>query len=100
MLNQNHAVSIDPGFEYFQGFFEVKLLAAAREVPGVDPVVSTRLLQWRGYLTAEERRLCDAVWSANPLLFDFVVKRCVRVDTAAGRVGFPPIVFETARLFA
>ena len=68
-------------------------------LPGVDPVLSTRLLQWRGYLDADDRRLANEVYAHNPLLFDYVVKRRVKVDGASGPVRFPPSVFETAHLF-
>lgn len=68
-------------------------------LPGVDPVISTRLLHWRGYLTDEDRRLCEEVYTHNPLLFDYVVKRRVKVDGPGGPVRFPPTVFETAHLF-
>lgn len=66
-------------------------------LPAIDPINSTWLLERRGYITSEEREHCNAVFDANPLLFDFVVKRCLRVDHDGRRVGFADAVFETAR---
>jgi len=68
-------------------------------LPAVDPLFSTRRLASLGYLTPEERRLANGVFDANPLLFDLVVKRCLRVESGGRRVGFGREVFETARLF-
>jgi len=68
-------------------------------LPAIDPVISTRKLVREGYLTADERRLCNRVFDANPLLFDFVVKRTVKVETAGVTHRFAPSVFESARLF-
>jgi mannonate dehydratase len=68
-------------------------------LPAIDPVFSTRKLVREGYLTPEERRLCNQVFAANPLLFDFVVKRTVKVQAADGKTHrFAPSVFESARL--
>ncbi len=65
----------------------------------VDPVLSTRVLEWRGYLTADQRRLCNEVYAANPLLFDYVVKRCLAVEHEGRTARFSPGVFETSWLF-
>jgi len=69
-------------------------------LPAVDPLISTRLLVHRGYLPAEERPLLEEIFEANPLLFDYVLKRRIAVDTPSGRQGFLPTVFESRRLFA
>lgn len=53
-----------------------------------------RLQRW-GYLAAEEVSVLDRLRHHNPLLFDFVLKRSLRVKGE----GFPPEVFETARFF-
>lgn len=68
-------------------------------LPAVRGLVSTRLLRRRGFLDEDERRACDEVFDANPLLFDLVVKRTLSVDVDGRRVGFAPTVFETARFF-
>lgn len=69
-------------------------------LPAIDILVSTRTLVGHHYLTPDERRLCNLVFDANPLLYDFVVKRSVKVETVGRTHRFPPSVFETARLFA
>ena len=65
-------------------------------VLAVEPVLSTRWLQVKGFLTADERQACNVVLDANPLLGDLIVKRCV-----AGPDGehFADAVFDTARWF-
>jgi mannonate dehydratase len=68
-------------------------------LPAIAPVVSTRKLVREGYLTADERRLCDRVFDANPLLYDFVVKRTLKVEADGVTHRFAPSVFESARLF-
>lgn len=65
----------------------------------VDPIVSTRLLAWRGYLDDEDRRLCEKVYAANPLLFDLCVKRSLRVIVDGRESRFAPTVFEGSWLF-
>jgi len=65
-------------------------------LPAVDPLISTRILVQRGYLPKEERPLLAEIFAGNPLLFDFVLKRRVRVE---GGHCFAPIVFETERIF-
>ena len=68
-------------------------------LPALDPLVSTLSLVREGYLRPAERLLLNEVFEANPLLFDFLVKRRVAVDEGGRRHRFDPIVFETARLF-
>ena len=69
-------------------------------LPAIDPVISTRRLVREGYLTPDERRLCNLVFDANPLLFDLVVKRTLKVETPGKTHRFAPSVFESGRLFA
>jgi mannonate dehydratase len=68
-------------------------------LPAIDPLVSTRKLGREGYLTPEERRLCNRVFDANPLLYDFVVKRTLKVELGGRTHRFAPAVFESARVF-
>lgn len=44
----------------------------------VNIVIQTSALVRQGFITSEERRLLNQVYHANPLLFDFLVKRTVR----------------------
>lgn len=69
-------------------------------LPAINPLVSTRWLQQQGYLSKSDRIRCNEVFAANPLLFDFVVKRCLRVRDHDGEHRFAPVVFESARIFA
>jgi mannonate dehydratase len=68
-------------------------------VPAIGPVINTWQLQFAGYLDADVRSLCAETFDANPLLFDYVSKRCLRVERDGRTHRFPPSVFETARLF-
>ena len=66
---------------------------------GVSPLFSTQKLVWQGYLTEEERSVCNEAFETNPLLFDFLVKRFVAVEKDGRRLRFAPGVFETRRAF-
>lgn len=68
-------------------------------LPAIDPVISTWMLVRGGFLSAEDREHCNAVFDANPLLFDFVLKRCLRRDEGSAAGALPASVFETAWLF-
>jgi len=68
-------------------------------LPAIDPLVSTYVLEDHGYLDSDERSACNEVFDANPLLFDFVVKRSLRVRQDDADHGFAPSVFESAWLF-
>jgi mannonate dehydratase len=93
------------------GRFLRELLAARelhhRLVNGSDyPLPALRLLfstgkwQLEGLLAAEQRRLCNKVAGANPLLFDFVLKRSLRFETGGRTHRFSPSIFETDWLFS
>ncbi|HEY4221462.1 MAG TPA: amidohydrolase family protein [Myxococcota bacterium] len=71
-------------------------------LPAIDPLVSTRYLVRHGFLSDEDRNLCNRVFAHNPLLFDYVLKRKLRViDEASKREQrFLPRVFETSWLFS
>ena len=69
-------------------------------LPAIDPLVSTLWLVRRGYLAPEERLVLNEVFEANPLLFDYLVKRRLSVVADGRTHRFSPAVFETARLFA
>lgn len=61
-------------------------------LPGVDLVVWTRRLVQMKLITPAERKALNEVWKANPLLFDFVLKRTLR-DPRTGR-RFAASVFQ------
>jgi mannonate dehydratase len=68
-------------------------------LPAINPLVSTRWLESSGYLTRAEREDCNAVYEANPLLFDFVTKRTIAVRDGATEHRFSDEVFETRWVF-
>jgi len=69
-------------------------------LPAIDPMISTRVLVHDGLLDAEERAPLNELFEANPLLFDLVLKRRLRVLEGGRAYRFLPIVFESARVFA
>lgn len=64
-------------------------------LPGVVPLFSLTRMTEQGFITEAQARLCSEIRRYNPLLFDFVLKRCLR---SRGK-GFAPGVFESRRLF-
>ncbi len=68
-------------------------------VVAVDPVISTRMLAMDGLLSDEDRSMCERVFEANPLLFDLVLKRSLRLQADGVTHRFADAVFETRRLF-
>ncbi|MGE0712789.1 MAG: amidohydrolase family protein [Planctomycetota bacterium] len=65
-------------------------------LPAIDPLVRTGLLVDEGYLPAEERDPINEVYARDPLLFDLVLKRRLRVVEDGVEHRLPPQVFETA----
>jgi mannonate dehydratase len=66
----------------------------------IDPLISARQLVHRDLLAREERAPLEELFRANPLLFDFVLKRRLRLLAPGGERRFAREVFETRRLFA
>ncbi len=64
-------------------------------LPGVMPIFSVKAIAEQGYLDAKLVEPISALRHHNPLLFDFVLKRHLRVD---GK-GLANSVFETGRTF-
>ncbi len=64
-------------------------------LPGYVPEISIAHLVREGFITASQGLFLQELRHADPLLFDFVLKRHL---SAAG-AGFPPAVFETAAFF-
>ena len=62
---------------------------------GVLPLFSLKQLQRRGYITEPDAEALSAIRRHNPLLFDFALKRALRID---GK-GFGPAPFETRGFF-
>ena len=68
-------------------------------LPAIDPMISLRLLGWQELLDSRDRPALSEIYSANPLLFDFVLKRRLRHLVGDQTHRFEPGLFETARLF-
>lgn len=63
-------------------------------LPAVNIVIRTSKFVALGMITREERRALNEVYDVNPLLFDYVLKRTLRVRDADGREHrFPPSMF-------
>jgi len=60
-------------------------------LPGINILVRTGVLARAGYISKEQRRALNEIYDYNPLLFDFVLKRTVRLPES-GR-GFAASVF-------
>lgn len=56
-------------------------------LPAVNPVIWTREVQWRELITSEERKALNEIYRANPLLFDFVLKRTLRDPKTGARLA-------------
>jgi predicted TIM-barrel fold metal-dependent hydrolase len=61
-------------------------------LPAINVVIHTRSLVKYGMITKEERKYLNEIYSYNPLLFDYVLKRTIR-HPKSGK-GFDGVVFE------
>ncbi len=55
-------------------------------LPAIDLVIWTRSMVQQGFLTKAERRALNEIYAANPLLFDFVLKRTLHHPTTGARL--------------
>ncbi len=62
-------------------------------LPAVNLLIRTRPLVKQGYINADEAASLKEIYDYNPLLFDFVLKRTLRLPGASR--GFPASVFMT-----
>lgn len=60
-------------------------------LPAVNILIRTRSLVKAGYISADERRCLNEIYDYNPLLFDYVLKRTLRIPGTEQRL--PPAVF-------
>ncbi len=63
-------------------------------LPAINALVRTGKLEELGYVTAEEREALNEIDRHNPLLFDFVLKRTLKVQVDGVARRFPPAAFE------
>ncbi|KHD08783.1 hypothetical protein PN36_12985 [Candidatus Thiomargarita nelsonii] len=71
------------------------LYASDYPLPGVVPLTSLRLLHEKQYITAEQLEVLAQLRHYNSLLFDFVLKRLIRVQGQ----GFATSIFQTRSLW-
>jgi hypothetical protein len=64
-------------------------------LPGILPLFSLKQLIRRGYITKPEADVLSAIRHHNPLLFDFALKRTLRIDQKA----FSSAPFQTREFF-
>lgn len=62
-------------------------------LPAINLLVRTRPLLRAGYIDAEERASLREIYRFNPLLFDFVLKRCLKLPGTNRRL--PASVFQS-----
>ena len=60
-------------------------------LPAINVVIQTKSLVRQGYITEEERVHLNEIYKYNPLLFDFVVKRTIKLPGT--NKSFSPAVF-------
>lgn len=68
-------------------------------LPAIDPMISLLLLDRQELLDPRDRPALSEIYSANPLLFDFVLKRRLRHLVGELPQSFESGLFESARLF-
>ncbi len=71
------------------------LYASDYPLPGVVPLTSLKLLHEKQYITAEQLDVLAQLRQYNSLLFDFVLKRLIRVQGQ----GFATSIFQTRSLW-
>lgn len=64
-------------------------------LPGILPLFSLKLLERSGFISKTEARVISSLRDYNPLLFDFVLKRTLRLN--GNSLGIEP--FHTRRFF-
>lgn len=63
-------------------------------LPAVNVVISTKRLVRLGMIPAEERAALNEIYDFNPIVFDYALKRCLRVRGEDGRERrFAPSMF-------
>ena len=60
-------------------------------LPAINALIRTRSLVKQGYITGEERACLNEIYDYNPLLFDFVLKRTMKLPGTQTRL--PAAVF-------
>jgi predicted TIM-barrel fold metal-dependent hydrolase len=66
-------------------------------LPAINIVIQTRALVKHGLITREERRFLNEIYHCNPLLFDYVVKRTLRLPGNGARLSAR--IFQAHKVF-
>ena len=64
-------------------------------LPGVLPIVSTQSFADWGFIAQSDADVLTQIRRYNPLLFDFVLKRTIKINGAK----LNPVIFESSRIF-
>lgn len=65
-------------------------------LPAINILIRTRPLVRKGYITAAERKCLNEIYDYNPLLFDFVLKRTIKLPGTTRRL--PASIFMTNQM--
>ncbi len=68
-------------------------------LPAVRWLIWPPLLVRRGFITDDEAAHCERIADVNPLLFDFCLKRSLKVERGGREHRFSDVVFESRRVF-
>ena len=68
-------------------------------LPAINVLVQTRILRDRGFISAAERLALNQLDRHNPLTFDFVLKRALKVRHQGSVYRFPAEVFTARDIF-
>jgi uncharacterized protein len=80
-----------PTSEIIQDLHERLVNGSDYPLPAVNALIRTSTLRKQGYITAEERACLNETYDYNPLLFDFVLKRTIKLPGTEKRL--PPSIF-------
>ena len=90
----NHATAIKPLLQRTDWHSRL-LNGSDYPLPGIYPLINTKQLAKMDLLKPEYLPFLQQLKAYNPLMFDFAVKRLIRVDG----IGFENQVFETRQFF-
>jgi mannonate dehydratase len=68
-------------------------------LPAIDPLIRTGQLVDLGFLDPAERPAINELYDYNPLTFDFVLKRRLRLQQDGAELRFASTVFESADVY-
>ncbi len=68
-------------------------------VPAISLLNPTGTLRRLDMISDDEKRQLDEIFTYNPILFDFVLKRTVKINAGGTAFRFPDAVFTSARFY-